>query len=345
MGNEEALISVIVPVYNGQAYLAACIESIEKQTYRNLEIIIVNDGSTDDTGTICSRLKEQHPNIRLLTLHDQGVSAARNAGIGEAKGAFVTFVDADDRLRADMLETLYRCILDTGSDVAGCRFFIWRNEQEWKSYEKKTNADDNDVIKKEAQKVTAQIYMPAAYVKDELLQGNSRCWSKLYRKEALENVRFREGLTIGEDTLFLVSLLPNIEKIAETEYVGYGYFQNPAGTINRKFTPRYMDQIICWELAREEILKRDSGREVYAQATALLIMGIMLTVGKIAVVPLPERKKLKKYIDICHEKLKENIRVAGAYDRLSRGYRLKVRLFQFLPGLYLSLYGAKKKTA
>mgnify|MGYP003310250792 FL=1 len=104
----QPLISVIVPVYNGQDYLANCIECILKQTYEQIEIIIINDGSTDGTGHECVRLKQKYPNIHVINMADEGVSAARNAGLDAAKGAFVTFVDADDRIRPKMLEVLYQ---------------------------------------------------------------------------------------------------------------------------------------------------------------------------------------------------------------------------------------------
>ena len=344
MEKETALISVIVPVHNGQDYLEGCIESIEKQTYQKLELVIVNDGSTDGTAACCLKLQKKYDNIRVLTLDDEGVSAARNAGMKTAQGEYLTFVDADDRLRPQTLEILYDCLTDTDSDISGCHFFIWKNEQEWKAGAEQDQTGDSGVIKGKTPGGRAQVYTPQDYVKDEILQGNSRCWSKLYRKEAVGTVRFREGLTIGEDMLFLIDVLPHVRRIAETEFQGYGYFQNPAGTINRRFSPRYMDQITCWELAREELLQRGAGREIHAQATALLLMGIMLTVGKIAYLPPSQRKAQKKYIDICHKKLEENRSVAGAYDRLSKGYRLKVRLFGLLPGLYLTLYGAKKRS-
>ncbi|MDE6963459.1 MAG: glycosyltransferase, partial [Lachnospiraceae bacterium] len=108
---EKPLISVIVPVFNGQDYLEKCIESIEKQTYKNLEIIIINDGSTDDTAAVCVKLRENYENIHVITTEDEGVSAARNAGIEAAKGEFLTFVDADDRLRPKTLKVLYNCIM------------------------------------------------------------------------------------------------------------------------------------------------------------------------------------------------------------------------------------------
>ena len=112
------LISVIVPVYNGESYLRSCIDSIENQTYQRLEIIIINDGSTDSTGKVCVELKENYENIRIITMEDEGVSAARNAGLDLAKGALITFVDADDRIHPQMLQRLYGAMERTGSDIA-----------------------------------------------------------------------------------------------------------------------------------------------------------------------------------------------------------------------------------
>lgn len=325
----QPLISVIVPVYNGQDYLEKCIESIENQTYENLEIIVINDGSTDETASICVRLRETYENFHVITMEDEGVSAARNAGIDAATGTFVTFVDADDRLRPKTLEVLYRCILDTGCDVAGCGFSVWKTEEEWKLF-----SDQRFHINK------AEKYLPTEYLQEQILNGNSRCWSKLYRRSAIGNLRFQNGLSIGEDMLFLVKLLSYIRGIAETDYPGYGYFQNPKGAMNRKFSERYMDQIVCWEMAREEVLKMN--QTLKAQITAILIMGILLTVGKLAILSSDERKQNKRYIEICHNKLKTELRVMGAYEKLSKSYKIKARLFCMMPSVYLFLYHFKK---
>lgn len=358
--SNEPLISVIVPVYNGQDYLADCIDSIENQTYRNLEIIIVNDGSTDRTSAVCDSLQTVYHNVRILTLDDRGVSAARNAGIEAAEGDFVTFVDADDRIRPDMIKILYDCMIETQSDVAGCSFFLWKNEDEWKqaagsrvqgmtASEAGVPESDKQTAEVKPKDVTGMcarsakvlagrtaVYDGGTYLREELLRGNSRCWSKLYRREIMEKVRFREQLTIGEDMLFLVQMLPYINRIVETEYAGYGYYQNPAGAINRKFTPRYMDQITCWQLAREEILRMDTSLD--PQVTALWIMGIMLTAGKIAMLDATDRRDYEKYIGICHENLKEAMKISGAYGKLSVGYRVKAAIFRVFPHLYLLLY-------
>ena len=330
MRSDEPLISVIVPVCNGQDYLENCIHAVENQTYGNLEVIIVNNGSTDETAAICGRLKSGYDNIHVLTLDDAGVSAARNRGIEAAQGSFITFVDADDRIRVDMLEILYQCIRDTGSDVAGCSFFTWSSEEEWKQ-----DAAGETVSGERAAGQT-DVYNADRYLKEAVLCGNSRCWSKLYGREIFDKVRFSEGLTIGEDLLFLVRMLPYVNKIAETDYAGYGYYRNPSGAMNREFTPRYMDQITCWQIAREEILCIDASLD--AQVTALTMMGIMLTAGKLAVLPAGQRRMYKEYVQVCHDKLKETVQVSGAIGKLSAGYRMKVRMFLRCPGLYLNLY-------
>ncbi len=355
--SREPLISVIVPVYNGQCYLAGCIESIEHQTYKNLEIIIVNDGSTDSTGALCDHMQAVYDNVRVLKLEDRGVSAARNAGMEAAEGEFITFVDADDRILPDMIRRLYDCLVKTDSDVAGCRFFLWRSEEEWQrttgatsaaAVEKATRrlevqkADElgKDVLRADKPETQIKIYNADSYLREELLRGNSRCWSKLYRRAVTEKVRFRENITIGEDLLFLVQMLPHVNAIAELPYAGYGYYQNPAGTIQRKFTPRYMDQITCWQLAREEILRMDERLD--AQVTALWMTGIMLTAGKIAMLPREEWDECQEYIRVCWESLKKAMKIHGAYGRLSMGYRVKTMMFRLFPQLYLLLYHMHK---
>lgn len=328
----QPLISVIVPVYNGETYLANCIESIEKQSYKPLEVIIVNDGSTDQTGEVCQALTEKYDNIRLISLPDLGVSAARNAGMKEAKGDYLTFVDADDRIRPPMLQMLYEMLAQTHSQVVGCTFAKWQTQRGWELLEKSIPVEQNEIT----------LYTGKEYLNQQLLKGNSRCWSKLYSAEFIRrnHIQFREGLTIGEDMLFLMELLPAIGQIAEMNYPGYGYYQNPEGAMNRKFEPRYMDQILCWKLLREKAVKMDASCE--NQITSLLLMGIMLTAGKLSRLSGEERKKNEEYIRLCHTEIMREKGNFKARMMLSKAYRLKVRFFAMAPGLYLRLYHLHK---
>ena len=117
--------------------------------------------------------------------------------------------------------------------------------------------------------------------------------------------------------------------------------------MNRAFAPAYMDQITCWELAREEIRRMQPSGQNQAdpnqeqaenQVTTILLMAIMLTAGKLALLPARERRKQKQYIQLCHDKIKEETAVPGAFEALSKGYRVKIRIFQAVPELYLLLY-------
>lgn len=345
----KPLISVIIPVYNGQDYLEKCIESVTSQTCRNLEIIIVNDGSTDNTGQICERLAGENKDIHIISMQDEGVSAARNAGMEEAKGELFTFVDADDRLRERTLEILYQELIRTDSDICGCSFFPWREEAEWKQ-RKADRKEPGETL----------TYTGTEYLEQEILNGNSRCWSKLYRRSVIGGLRFRKELTIGEDMLFLVELLSKVKRISEVDYAGYGYFQNPAGAMNRSFSPRYMDQITCWELAREVVFgneTKETGKEAAMEAiqsaeipgsrqqekiSSIIIMAILLTAGKLALLSGKERKRQKTYVEICHRKLKKELQLKEAYTGLSAGYKIKAGIFSRFPGIYLWLYHFRK---
>lgn len=340
----KPLISVIVPVYNGQDYLSKCIESIEAQTYQNLEVIIINDGSTDETEKVCQGLKKKYENIHLITLNDEGVSAARNAGIDASGGEFITFVDADDRLFPKLIDLLYESLTEAEGDIAGCSFAKWSSEEEWDRMESEAGHEVQDKMPS-----GRYAYSAAEFLTEGILKGNSRCWSKLYKRSVIGDIRFRKDLTIGEDMLFLVDLLPGAERIIEIPYKGYGYFQNPRGAMNRPFLPRYMDQITCWEIAREQIAKMNLPKmqdeekvQIESQITSILLMAVMLTAGKLALLSAADRKHYKQYADICHEKIKKEVKVSGAYKGLSKGYQLKVRLFQRMPALYLWLYHFRK---
>ena len=118
----DGLISIIVPIYNSEAFLEKCVRSVLFQTYSNIEVILVNDGSTDGSGVICDRLAESDKRIRVIHKENGGTSSARNAGLDAAKGEFVGFVDSDDTIDANMYEKLHEHILQTNADMVVCSF-------------------------------------------------------------------------------------------------------------------------------------------------------------------------------------------------------------------------------
>ena len=117
------MISVIVPVYNVEPYLASCLDSIISQTYRELEILLIDDGSQDEIGKICDRYAASDERIRVFHTENKGLSAARNFGLDRAEGEYIAFVDSDDRIEPDMYDTLLVALIETGADAAACGHF------------------------------------------------------------------------------------------------------------------------------------------------------------------------------------------------------------------------------
>lgn len=196
MSNEAnfPLISIIVPVYNIIPYLPRCVESLQKQTYRNLEILLIDDGSTDDTPALCDRLAEGDIRIRVFHKENGGPSSARNFGLEQAKGTYVGFVDSDDYVDADMYERLYRAIAETGMPIAQ----VGRDEID----------KDGNILPNICQPVSKQQIIPAQDFMKELLMHRGDCsfCTKLLRKDLFRTEKFPVG-ALNEDFHLLVKML------------------------------------------------------------------------------------------------------------------------------------------
>ena len=323
-------ISVIVPAYNAGKQLERCVNSIEAQTYPDVEVIIVDDGSKDNTGDVIRALQEKYGNIVTVNTGDRDICVTRNAGLSLVTGKYFAFVDADDYVRPELLEVLHAVLQETQADVAGCSFYSW-TEETGPDAEGADNLSKHPAVK----------YTPEAYLREQVFgKNNSRCWSKLYRREAVGDLDFDEETLVGEDLLFLVKLLGRGAVIAETDYKGYGYFTNPGGAMLRPFSRRYMTQIGCWEKVRAEAEKIDAATA--PSATRGLLMAIMLTAGKLAELDRAKKKENQDCIRVCHDAICRELdgseRGRKGFSLLSPGYRLKCRLFKNFPKLYLGLY-------
>ncbi len=323
---KQNTISVIVPVYNGQDYIVPCIESIVSQQVTDLQIIIINDGSLDNTAQICEKLQKEYSNIQVITMEDLGVSAARNAGLDKADGDYITFVDADDRLLPGTLLRLRKLALQTDSDIVGCGFAEWSEEADW---DRLTAAQEKTDVKEIS-------YTGPEFIDKGILNRDTRCWSKLYKRDSIAHIRFEEGMTIGEDMLFLLAAASGVGKITISDFPGYGYFQNPGGAMKRDFKDSYMDQITCWKLAAERIERIRP--DLKYKVTGIVMISVMLTVGKIAELPGDMQAQHRDKLQVCRQQLKEAKKVPGAFAGLERGYRIKVKVFEIFPGFYVKAY-------
>ena len=335
---EKPLISIIIPAYNAEPYLPGCIDSILKQSYQAYEILLLNDGSTDGTAQLGQQLMAEHTCIRFLSMENQGVSAARNRGIALARGQWLTFVDADDRIHPEMLSHLLQLAAETGSDIVGCDFVTWKTEAKLETAWYRYQQDRNEMDEQRQDETGYRVFTAEEFVAEGILGQNTRCWSKLYRTETARKTEFPAGLTIGEDMLYLLKLMPHITGVTISKKKEYGYYQNPRGAMQGTFQNSYLDQITCWEQATRII--QENYPACVTPVTTITMMAIMLTVGKIACLPAKERKtaQLQKIIKACKEKLKQLQEIPEAYLRLSGGYRIKTQLFLRCTEGYMTAY-------
>ena len=205
------IVSVIVPIYKVEKFLYQCVKTILQQSYENLEIILVDDGSPDNCGKICDEFATQDHRIKVIHKQNGGLSDARNVGIDVATGGYITFIDSDDYIMTDMIESLMSIIVDKNTDIAQCAFV-------------RCQADCFGSIKQglsQSNKIT--VYSESkmsAYVKENVISTAS--WGKIYKRSLFDGIRFPIG-RLHEDVFTTYKLIHEAGSVAVTDYVGYVY--------------------------------------------------------------------------------------------------------------------------
>lgn len=189
--NRDILISVIIPVYNVEGYLKKCVQSILDQTYKNIELVLVDDGSTDSSGNICDEYSD-YLQVKVVHKKNGGLSDARNAGLDVATGDFIGFIDSDDYVDVDMYESMVNCIEDD-VDMVGCGYVYESN------FEKKLYYSDYDTSIKMSSEQTLRSMLLRKYV------GVS-CCTKLFRRSLFSSFRFKKGVK-SEDLELIYKLI------------------------------------------------------------------------------------------------------------------------------------------
>ncbi len=227
----NGLISVIVPVYNVKDYLCLCLDGLLEQTYEDLEIILVDDGSTDGSGEICEQYAQKDDRIRVLHKPNGGQSSARNMGIDIARGKWLTFVDSDDLVAPDMIEKLYAAIGD--GDIAMC--------DRQKFVDAPVQSSQPGVVTR----YSNMEFLPKIFEAPRFIA----IWGKLYRREVFQTFRFAEGI-IYEDEDALPQLIYAAREIAYLQEEKYFYRVRPESTMTSGFSKKRLDII---EVSRRRI--------------------------------------------------------------------------------------------
>ena len=217
MSQEKALISIIIPVYKVEKYLEKCIQSVINQTYENLQIILVDDGSPDNCGKICDEYDKKDHRIEVIHKSNGGLSDARNKGLEIAKGEYIGFVDSDDYIEADMYEVLYNLLKQYNADVSICNFYtVSQGKISIK------NADNG-----------INEYNRIEILKEILLDKNiqSYAWNKLYKKELFDEIKYPIGKKY-EDIGTTFYLLEKCNKVVVTGKSEYYYINRQDSIVN-----------------------------------------------------------------------------------------------------------------
>ena len=254
----QPLISVIVPVYKVEKYLPRCIESVLKQTYKNFELILVDDGSPDNSGKICDEYALRDNRIKVIHKENGGVSSARNTGIDAANGEYINFIDSDDWVPENSLEILLNTIIENDAELSICGFEFRGIKVVSKKYEKKF-IDFRETEDAELVEIFRQCFFYSA------------C-GKLFKTKILkeDDIKFSNKIKIGEDTLFVRKYLINIKKIEISNKSVYFYNQLNFSSATKKYYPEHnvwsMDLINTYNDLLNSKLKTDSRKYLFIYA-------------------------------------------------------------------------------
>lgn len=225
-------ISVIIPVYNVEAHLPKCVESVIHQTYSNLEIILVNDGSTDDSGAICDSYAKKDARIRVIHKKNGGLSDARNCGIAEAKGEYLAFVDADDYIAPDMFRIMYERIKQDVSDMAVCSFLFVNEKGEALVSENEENPISDETVDR------VGAVRKLEYVKKWYF---SVAWNKLYSRCLFDDIKFPQG-RFHEDEYIAHIIYHKCQKVSFISDTLYFYVQREGSITDTISLKHHLDE-------------------------------------------------------------------------------------------------------
>lgn len=198
-------VSIIVPCYNVENYVEKSILSLMNQTLKEIEVIAIDDGSNDRTPEILDKIAKQYSNLKVIHKKNEGVSIARNIGIKEACGEYIGFLDSDDWVNSDMYEKMYNKAKEEDLDVVAC--------------------DTNAIYPNYIKYISSNIKESNSNTKDLMINAYAVIWNKIYKKELLDDIKFKEHMSFCEDVLFLYMIYPKIKKIGVINEALHNYLQ------------------------------------------------------------------------------------------------------------------------
>ncbi len=271
----EELVSIVVPIYNVEKFIHRCIDSILQQSYKNTEIILVDDGSPDNCPKICDEYSRKDSRIKVLHKKNGGLSDARNAGIRIAKGKYIAFVDSDDSIEKDYIKQLYNTIRKADADISACGHTV-----RYENGRTIPHFSNNSFIVQREEALERVLY------DDELCAAT---WAKLYKTKLFKNIKFPKGENF-EDSSTTYKLILESNKVACDMKSQYNYLIRSNSIMTTPFSKKDLLLITSWDNMGEEILK------IYPHLKNAVIRG--KTYARISVLRrLIETKQKEKWLE------------------------------------------------
>lgn len=323
MQNDKA--SVIVPVYNTEKFLYKCIDSIVNQSHKNIEIILVNDGSTDNSLSICKEFANKDNRIILINKGNEGASSARNVGLELSTGNYIGFVDSDDYISGNMYEVLISTIIKHNADIVECGYY--------------RVAENNNIIKKTLNNEVISNNYKCNY--DYIRNVNSyhmNC-NKLYKREIIKNSRFSD-FKYDEDFLFNLHAYNACNKKVNIDECLYFYVNNPKSAMNKPFSKENFDRIKAVETAID--FYKQKSVELSRFVIYYLLHIIRTSYERLTVSDIIDKKEYEKYlIDLYFEHypiIKKNLLKIA---KTKKGFMAN-KIFAINPKLYCLIKNISK---
>lgn len=279
------LISVIVPIYNQEKYLKRCLDSLIAQTYADLEIVLIDDGSTDGSAKLISQYEQGYGNIYAYHQENKGASAARNLGIKKAKGSYICFVDSDDIIFEDYISYLYEMLHMAGADCSICSAY---------------KLSEGESFFQESKENTQFLYKQQEALKNFFYRRGITPYPvlKLIRADLIDQKGFPEGVKYGEDAVFVYHILKKCKTVVYSPRILYLYYQNPESATHQNDLNGYA---YSWEFLKKEIFEEAETEFPEIKKSIISKEFILAADFYCRIYAINEAEKLKKV-------LKENIR-------------------------------------
>lgn len=304
-----AKISVIVPVYNVIHYINKCIKSLVSQTYNDIEIILIDDGSTDGSGEICDLWKKKDLRIKVVHISNKGVSHARNIGLNMASGEYISFVDSDDWIESDTYECMLRFIEKENADlcIGGYRKdYNNISKIEFKNHKPYSLSRDGVILQ-------TFTWLPP----QEKIMSWEMC-DKLFKASKINDIRFNESIYMGEDMLFYWYFLENIDRAVYLPLFKYHYRMRATSAVHQNLSPK----MITGFFVRKEIFESSLSEKkiIYDAVKKLYIIdGIQQVRRMLILSPIKYKSTINEFQIFIRKNLFEALAIPGTSFRIKLG--------------------------